>query len=175
MSLVFETHATTVDNEAGRAAGWLPGSLSTAGRAQAIELGRRRSDVDVVLCSDLARAAATVSLAFRGTDVPVLLDWRLRECDYGEWNGASVARVHHGRLAFLDAAYPGGESWRQAVDRVASVLPDIARRWRGRQVLVVGHLATRFALDEALAGVPLADSLAAEFGWQPGWLYDLPA
>ena len=40
---VFETHSTTVDNEEGRATGWLPGRLSARGRTQAQALGRRRT------------------------------------------------------------------------------------------------------------------------------------
>jgi len=43
IEIVFETHSTTEDNEAGRATGWLPGRLSEQGRAQARELGRRRA------------------------------------------------------------------------------------------------------------------------------------
>src|SRR4051812_3378094 len=42
LELVFETHQTTLDNEAGIATGWLPGRLSTQGRQQARELGERR-------------------------------------------------------------------------------------------------------------------------------------
>ncbi len=33
VSVVFETHSTTVDNEQGRATGWLPGQLSERGWA----------------------------------------------------------------------------------------------------------------------------------------------
>lgn len=43
IEIVFETHSTTEDNEAGRATGWLPGRLSARGREQAAELGRRRA------------------------------------------------------------------------------------------------------------------------------------
>ena len=32
VELVYETHSTTLDNEQGRATGWLPGVLSAAGR-----------------------------------------------------------------------------------------------------------------------------------------------
>jgi len=39
ISLVYETHSTTLDNEAGVATGWLPGELSPAGRGGARELG----------------------------------------------------------------------------------------------------------------------------------------
>lgn len=40
-------------------------------------------------------------------------------------------------------------------------------------MLVVGHVATRLGLDHHLLGVPLADALATEFVWQPGWEYVL--
>ena len=85
IEVVFETHSTTVDNEEGRATGWLPGQLSERGRAQARELGQRRVNdgITAVFTSDLARAAETASAAFGGSALPVLHDWRLRECDYG--------------------------------------------------------------------------------------------
>ena len=38
IELVFEPHSTTVDNEQGRATGWLPGQLSEQGRAQVRQL-----------------------------------------------------------------------------------------------------------------------------------------
>ena len=58
IEIVFETHSTTEDNEAGRATGWLPGRLSEQGRVQARELGRRRAldGIAAVFCSDLRRA-----------------------------------------------------------------------------------------------------------------------
>ena len=61
IELVFETHSTTVDNEQGRATGWLPGQLSERGRAQARQLGRRRTGdgITAVFCSDLARATTS--------------------------------------------------------------------------------------------------------------------
>ncbi|WP_329159105.1 histidine phosphatase family protein [Streptomyces sp. NBC_01717] len=50
IEIVYETHATTADNEAGIATGWLPGTLSATGRLQARELGccRRRRDDGIV-------------------------------------------------------------------------------------------------------------------------------
>lgn len=173
--IVFETHATTVDNEAGRATGWLPGELSAAGRREAVELGRRRRDdgLAAVLTSDLHRAVETVEIAL-GDTVPVLRDWRLRECDFGRWNGAPREQVLADRLRFIDEPYPDGESWGQAVNRVARVLDDIGLRWSGRRVLVVGHVATRWGLQVALAGERLEDLAAQEFAWQPGWELEAP-
>ena len=52
----------------------------------------------------------TVNVAFTGADVPVLLDWRVRECGYGELNSAPHDRVHADRLAWLATTFPGGET-----------------------------------------------------------------
>jgi broad specificity phosphatase PhoE len=169
--VVFETHATSEDNEAGIATGWLPGRLSAAGRDQARALGeRRRHDgIDAVFSSDLARAVETVELAFGGSDVPVFLDWRLRECDYGELNGRPRALLDGQRVQRVDEPWPGGESYRRAIARVGRALDDLPA---GR-VVVIGHVATRWALEHRVLGRSLEELAAEEFAWQPGWEYRL--
>lgn len=176
VDLVFETHSISEDNERGVATGWLPGKLSERGRALAAELGeRRRADgLAAVFTSDLARAAETAQLAFGTSGVPILHDWRLRECDYGDWNGRPSAEVHGERLAYLDRPYPGGESWRQAVRRVGGFLGDLSPRWSGSRVLVIGHVATRWAFDHLVEGAPLEELAVAGFAWRGGWEYRLP-
>jgi broad specificity phosphatase PhoE len=56
VEIVYETHATSTDNEAGIATGWLGGEFSATGGRQALELGERRSrtGLAVVFTSDLA-------------------------------------------------------------------------------------------------------------------------
>ena len=176
IEIVFETHSITVDNEAGRATGWLPGELSPRGRALAAELGRRRSDdgITAVFSSDLARAAQTASIAFGGTPIPVLHDWRLRECDYGQRNGMPAAELHRTRSDHLDLPYPGGESWRQATARVSRFLADLPLRWDGQRVLLIGHVATRWGLDHHINGTALEDLALEDFTWREGWEYRLP-
>jgi len=175
VEIVFETHSTSRENEHGLAAGWLPGELSDKGRRQAAELGRRRRDgrFDAVFASDLARAAETAQIAFAQGGPPLFLDWRLRECDYGDLNGASSDQVHGRRLDRLDTPYPAGESWRQAVGRVDSFLSEAADLWSGRRILIIGHLATRFAIERRVGGSSLETLLIAPVSWRPGWEYRL--
>ena len=177
IELVYETHSTTEDNEAGRATGWLPGRLSERGRREARELGRRRTadGIAAVFCSDLGRAVETAAIAFGDTGIPVLHDWRLRECDYGSRNGMPAAEMHAHRREHLDVPYPDGESWRQAVARVGRFLGDLPLRWGGRRVAVIGHVATRWGLDRAIRGAAVEDLMAEDFGWRPGWEYRLDA
>ena len=174
VEVVFETHSTTEDNEAGIATGWLPGRLSATGREQARELGERRRDngISAVFTSDLARAVETAEIAFAGSGLAVVEDARLRECNCGELDGTAQP-VRRGRAAHLDVPYPGGESWRQAVKRVAGFLDELRRERDGERVLVIGHSATRFAFEVRARGRQLEDVLAEPFVWQPGWEYEL--
>jgi broad specificity phosphatase PhoE len=124
--------------------------------------GRRANDgIDVIFTSDLARAVETVRIAFPDPSVPALMDWRLRECDYGEMTGIDPELLE--REAHIDVPYPSAESWRQVSDRVAWFLRDVKLRWRGSRLLVVGHTATWWGLEHAIKGTPLN----SPFEWQP--------
>jgi alpha-ribazole phosphatase/probable phosphoglycerate mutase len=175
IQIVYETHSTTEDNEQGIATGWLPGRLSVAGRTNAAALGRRRVDdgLAAIFVSDLRRAIETVEVAFADSGIPVLMDWRLRECDYGQLNGAAAPHVHADRRKYLDLPYPAGESWRQATERVRRFLFDLPLRWEGRRILVVGHAATHCGLDHFLGGKGLEEAILADSGWQEGWEFRL--
>ncbi|SNT58691.1 probable phosphoglycerate mutase [Asanoa hainanensis] len=136
---------------------------------------RRRADgIAAVFCSDLRRSVETAEIAFATGDIPVLLDWRLRECDFGALNGSPGAQLSAGRTQHVDRPYPGGESHRQAVRRVAGLLADLPSRWDGRRVMLIGHLATYRALEHVVHSRPVEDVVAAEFTWCPeGWEYRL--
>ena len=90
ITVVFETHAISEDNELGVASGWNHSRLSERGRRQARELGERRSDdgIATVFSSDLRRAVETADIAFGSGATPILLDWRLREATTA--NGTAI-------------------------------------------------------------------------------------
>jgi 2,3-bisphosphoglycerate-dependent phosphoglycerate mutase len=175
LGVVFETHATSEDNERGVATGWNGGRLSETGRRQAAELGGRRRDdgVDAVFSSDLRRAVETAEIAFGGSGIPVFLDWRLRECDYGELNGMPRARLEAERSRRLHDPWPGGESWAAAVARVNASLDELAASRDGGRIVVIGHIATRWALEQRVHGRTLEELAETPFRWRPGWEYVL--
>ncbi|WP_250006501.1 histidine phosphatase family protein [Actinoplanes sp. M2I2] len=175
--IVYETHALTEDNERGVATGWLPGRLSAQGRSNAAAMGRRRREdgIAAVFSSDLRRAVETTEIAFGGSGIPILYDWRLRECDFGDRNGTPTTEVKADRLDYCDRPYPAGESHSEAIARVARFLTDLPTRWAGRRVMLIGHLATYRGLEHVVNGRPVSDIVADDFEWQPeGWEYRLP-
>jgi broad specificity phosphatase PhoE len=175
IEIVYETHSMTIDNEQGIATGWLPGRPSEAGRGYARELGdRRRNDgLAAVFASDLPRAVETAEIAFAGSGLEVRLDPRLRECNYGELDGRPVSEIDVERLHRIDEPFPGGESYRDVVDRTQSFLEELSPEFDGSRVLLIAHSANRWALEHLLLGTPLEDLLAAPFEWQEGWIYRL--
>lgn len=177
VEIVYETHAITEDNENGIATGWLPGRLSERGRAVAAELGnRRRNDsIAAVFTSDLDRAIETARYAFAGSEIPILQDRRLRECDYGDLNGTPLNQFPMPRSQFVDRPYPGGQSYRQVLQATRAFLSDLRGTWEGKRVLIIGHSAQRYTLRTLLAGARLADEIDAPFMWQPGWEFTLAA
>lgn len=177
VELVYETHSITTDNETGVATGWLPGELSPQGRALAAELGLRRRDdgLAVVFTSDLRRAVETAEIAFRDGGIPIVPDPRLRECDYGVFNGGPVAEVAARRSQHIRTPWPGGQSYQDVVEQTREFLRDLVVRWDGTRVLLVAHSANRWSLDHLLSGVPLEELVDAPFDWRPGWTFHVPA
>jgi 2,3-bisphosphoglycerate-dependent phosphoglycerate mutase len=176
IEIVFETHALTEDNERGIATGWLPGRLSARGRDNAAAMGERRrlDGIAAVFSSDLRRSVETAEIAFSQTDIPILLDWRLRECDFGVRNGSPAAQLRADQDHYIDQPHPGGESHRQAVRRVAGLLTDLPSRWDQQRVMLIGHAATQRALEHVINGVTLEQLTAGDFAWRPeGWEYRL--
>lgn len=173
VEIVYETHAISEDNELGIATGWLPGRLSDAGREQALELGKRRRDggFAVVFTSDLGRAVETAQIAFGDSATAIVQDPRLRECNYGDLNGMPRTRLDAERAHRIDEPFPGGESYRQVVGRMRDFLDHVRAEWNGQRVVVIGHAATRFALDHLVHGTRLEDLVDAPFEWQEGWSY----
>ncbi len=176
IDIIYETHSISEDNERGIATGWLDGRLSERGRLLALELGKRRrhDHTQVVFTSDLGRAVETAEIAFAGIDMPIIKDTRLRECNYGRLNGAPVVKLDAERLQHIDTPFPDGESYRDVVRRMSAFLADLSRDWEGARVLLIGHSATRWALENMLNGVPLENLVSAPFQWREGWSYKLP-
>lgn len=177
LHLVYETHAVTPDNERGVISGWNDTRLSETGRRMAAELGERRrgTGIAAVYTSDFHRAVETAQIAFAGTPTPLFTDVRLRECNYGDLNGCTVAELDAARPSHVDSPFPGGgQSFRDVVDATAQLLDELAGRWDGRRVLLVAHSANKWALDCLLTGAHLPDLVSRPFAWAPGWEYSVP-
>lgn len=175
ISITFEAHATSLDNEAGRASGHRDCPLSPLGREQAHELGGRYQGLSLghVYCSDLRRSWETAEIAFKGRPVTIHRDMRLRECDYGKLSGVEASFVTAHAPKHLRVPFPSGESYADAMQRVRDALAEMSLLVGVSDLLIIGHRATQYGLEHWIKGVSVLDAIKAPWQWQPGWRYEL--
>jgi broad specificity phosphatase PhoE len=175
ITVIFESHNTTRDNENNRASGHYDVELSDKGRQQSQALGDRYkgTEIDAIFCSDLQRSFKTAEGAFADRDIPTFQDERLRECDYGDLTRAPKDEVEDMRMQHITTPYPNGESLEQRVELMKSFLNEIKEKHDGQTIMIIGHRATRYALEHYLNNKSLEQAVSESNQWQPGWRYTI--
>jgi broad specificity phosphatase PhoE len=174
--ITYFVHATTVDNERDNATDWLPGELSRLGWLQAEELRAEIIDqeFDAVFSSDLKRAVDTAETAF-GQKFCVNYDPRLREVNYGDWNGSRRSSFVGSATDYISRAFPGGESYRDVETRMRSLCNDLKSQFRGQRVALLAHQAPQLALEVICNGRSWAEAIEEDWrkskAYRPGWCY----
>ncbi len=173
--LVVLRHGETDDNAAGIWQGHRDSALSALGLAQAERVGPVLAALDpqLVVSSDLRRAAATALRVAVAAGLEVRTDPRLREIDVGEWQGRTSAEVRE-RDPELLAAMGRGEDVPRG--RTGERVTELARRTRaavddvlavldpGRVAVVVCHGVTSRAAVASLVGLDQLHALRILWG-----------
>ncbi|MBM3231270.1 class I tRNA ligase family protein [Candidatus Peregrinibacteria bacterium] len=136
--------------------GKLPGTdLTKKGKDQAKAaadyLSADLCPLTTIYCSPLARAKQTAEIIAKKTGATIVVDERLREVDFGEYEGKTV---DFSDLSFLKARrqhkietgkpesiyhFPGMESWESVQQRVGSLLKEVLPKHRSEHILIVSH------------------------------------
>jgi len=130
LNLLLTRHGTTTVGDGIMLGGQLDVPLSAQGRHEAEALAARLSGVriDRIVSSPMARALETAQVLAKGR--PVEVDGRLRELDYGRWEGLDYAEID-ARDPELRARWeddpaatcaPGGECGNDVAARVEAFL-----------------------------------------------------
>jgi 2,3-bisphosphoglycerate-dependent phosphoglycerate mutase len=140
--------------------------LSALGERQAAALGRWTAGQEdrptTLWVSPYVRAQETARIALdaAGLDLPVRVDERLREREFGVLDGLTrkgITSVYpeeserRTRLGKFFHRPPGGESWADVVLRVRAVVDEVRSDCAGERVLIVGHqvvvLVVRYVVE----------------------------
>lgn len=152
--------------------------MSPLGVQQSIEL-RDKIDMQnfaVVFCSDLQRAVHSAELTF--TDkVEIIHDPRLRECNYGSYNGKPSEIVEPMQEKCVLTRFPGGESYADVKERIRDFLDFLSVKYAGKSVGIVAHKAPQLAIEVLLKQISWEEAFEQDWrktkAWQPGWRYTL--
>lgn len=100
-----------------------------------------------ILTSDLSRAHLTALALNTYLHLPIELDSRLREQDWGAWTGNSIRQLREQspdevirqENAGWNFTPPNGESRTDVLERTMKALHEAIFRWQGEHILVVTH------------------------------------
>ena len=172
-------HGETQGNLDDKAQGHLDVPLTETGRLQAKAVAERLSDIefDAVYSSDLKRAFDTAkAITANRTELQVRTTSQLREYHFGDYEDMPWEEVGNADPEFyrcwknlstrIDIIFPGGESMRDAWDRVGSFLSEILAEHRqgDETILIVGHGGSLQAVLAHLLSLRVTD--------QWGFLFD---
>jgi broad specificity phosphatase PhoE len=142
-------HAESEANAAGTFSGHSDPLLTDRGRLQALALARRFQDeaIDQVVSSDLQRALETAKLLASGLDLEVMADARLREMDFGDWEGLTQEKIAEKDADAWESILkptpdfraPGGESLRELRERMHAAYRDVVDAQPEGSAVVVAH------------------------------------
>ncbi len=179
VKITYFVHGTTTDNEKHLSSGWKDVELSDLGVSQSIALKDQTKDkkFDVVFCSDLKRAQDSAKITWDGV-YHIISDARLRECNYGDLNGASSDIVEPMQEEeCITKPFPNGESYEDVKIRVADFLQFLKNNYNGKNVAIVAHKAPQIAIEVLINGKTWEQALAEDWrktkSWKPGWGYVL--
>ncbi len=159
LRLTLIRHALTDWNASGRFQGVADVELNAEGRQQARRLARYVAGLDeaaTIYSSPLKRAVQTAELAFPGR--PVELDSRLKEINFGEFEGKTQVENegHAGWADWLadpfERAAPGGESYSQVRSRAVEWMEEVVAG-DAEHVVAVSHSGTIQMLLSHVLGV----------------------
>lgn len=166
-SLILLRHGVTAWNSEQRMQGHHDIPIGAHGLAQAVAATASIAVLrpEVIISSDLQRAAATAQVIAQAIGLPWQVDSRLRETNLGRWEGLTRDEVQAGWPAEWQAwrhfgarvAPPGGEA-RTAVAARASAVVDEIDAGTARTALLVTHGGLIVGLTGYLLGLP-------ETGW----------
>ncbi|GAJ15856.1 unnamed protein product, partial [marine sediment metagenome] len=149
MRVILVRHGETIWNEEQRYQGASDPPLSERGELQARRLAARLASesIGLIYSSDSTRALQTADQIAAHHGRQVRADPRLREMDFGDWEGLTYSEIRERypqALARwqgdpLATSPPGGESLAQLAMRVGDVLDDFPKLDQAETVLVVSH------------------------------------
>ena len=114
----------------------------------------KKEKIDFIVASDFTRTKETAELIASKLDVKVVLDERLREIKGLDGESSNMVDTYIASPAErLTKKVPGGETLPEVRTRIFPVIKDFERKYEGKNILIIGHEASLWALYAASAGL----------------------
>ncbi len=165
--LILLRHGQTDWNIQGLYQGHTDIPLNQTGREQAEQAAVELKDTpfDIVYCSDLTRARQTAEAVLKfHPEVPIIIDQRLRERNFGDLEGANYRRDILNQPIYTEIKanpstfrFPNGESLVDVRERAETIYEEILKNHPDETVLIVSHGSFLAVLSTIINGDQLSE------------------
>ena len=142
MKIYVTRYGQSTLNESNKVSGISDVSLTTQGIYQAELLSQKLKSkkIDIIISSPLKRAIETSNIISKECSIDVIIDDRLAEQNYGDFEGVDRTNPDflENKMNFAQK-YPNGESTLQVVHRVYNFLEEIKTLSNYERILIVSH------------------------------------
>jgi isoleucyl-tRNA synthetase len=95
--------------------------------------------VDLIFSSDILRTKRTAEVYGKILGVEVKVDKRLREFDFGIYNGHPSSDWYKKDQNLWEEGPEGGENWADIKVRIVEFINEVNERYKGKRILVASH------------------------------------
>lgn len=172
IEIIYFVHGTTFDNANSKCSGWKQVNLNEQGKEQAKRLGEITNyKFDALFTSDLIRAVDSANLAW--PNLKKIQDKRLRECNYGDFDGKDKSLVKY--EDHINMPFPNGESLIDVQNRIENFIEFLKQNYDNKTIGIVAHRAPQLALEVLTKNITWEEAIKNDWRktkqWQPGWKY----
>ena len=117
--------------------------------------------IDLILCSPLKRAIKTAEIINQGRNIRMIIDERVSERDFGEFEGMSNTDFDFNAFWSYkqNLKYDKAENIKDFFRRVYNFLDNIKNEYAGKRILIVAHGGISIPVKCYFDGIPNAETL----------------
>jgi len=163
MDILLTRHGQTEWNVLKKVQGKADIDLNETGIEQAVITAEKLKNekIDLIISSPLKRALQTAKIINKTKNLPIIIDHRISERDFGEFEGKETSEFNFKEFWNYKAnkKYEKAENIKEFFDRIYEFLDEIKETYKNKRVLIVTHGGVSISVKCYFSEIPDMDTL----------------
>ena len=163
MDILLTRHGQTEWNVLKKVQGKANIALNETGENQALITAQNLIDeeIDLIISSPLKRALQTAEIINKTKNIPLIIDERISERDFGEFEGKETSSFNFEEFWSykINKKYEKAENIKDFFDRIYNFLDEIKETYKNKRILIVTHGGVSIPIKCYFSEIPDMDTL----------------
>lgn len=163
MDILITRHGQTEWNVLKKVQGKADIELNENGINQAVLTAKnlRNEKIDLIISSPLKRALQTAQIINQSKNIPIIIDERISERDFGEFEGKETKNFNFEEFWSykVNKKYEKAENIKDFFDRIYKFLDETKEKYKNKRILIVTHGGVSIPMKCYFSEIPDMDTL----------------